>query len=136
VVSINIKLKYRYQEVGGPVFTIFFFWRVMIITLDPEDIKVWSLTLPMHVKARHHEQSWYILTTNQLSWFPCTFLMPSCTTKVPVQVISQVIHSVLLVIMFIAQDITTKPRNNKPENFVWFFRNLFGQRYLSLLSCV
>jgi len=31
--------------------------------------------------------------------------MPSCTTKVPVQVISQVIHSVLLVIMFIAQDI-------------------------------
>jgi len=31
-------------------------------------------------------------------------LMPSCTTKVPVQVISQVIHSVLLVIMFIAQD--------------------------------
>jgi len=35
----------RYQEVGCPVFTIFFFWRVTIITLDPEDIKVWSKVL-------------------------------------------------------------------------------------------
>ena len=48
------------------------------------------------------------------------------------QVISQAIHSVLLVIMFIAQDITTKPKNNKPENLVWFFKHLFGQRYLRI----
>ena len=51
------------------------------------------------------------------------------------QVISRAIHSVLLLIMFIAQDITTKSKNNKPENFLWYIKNLFGQRYLSLLSC-
>jgi len=64
--------------------------------------------------------------------------MPSCRTKVPAifsahaSYFSSYFHSVLLVIMFIAQDITTKPKNNKPENLVWFFKHLFGQRYLMI----
>ena len=31
----------RYQEVGSPVFVVFFGWRVTVVTLDPEDIKVY-----------------------------------------------------------------------------------------------
>ena len=31
----------RHQEVGSPVFVVFFGWRVMVVTLDPEDIKVY-----------------------------------------------------------------------------------------------
>jgi len=33
----------RYQELGHPTFPIFIFWRVIIISMNPEDIKVWSL---------------------------------------------------------------------------------------------
>ena len=40
-------------------------------------------------------------------------------------------HSVLLVMMFNAHDVTKQPKNNKPE----FLTNLFGERYLSWLSC-
>ena len=49
VVCVYIDIfSHRYRKVGGPVFAVFFLWRVTIITLDPEDIKVWSLlTLPM-----------------------------------------------------------------------------------------
>jgi len=28
-----------YQEVGCPVFVVYFFWRVFVVTLDPEDIQ-------------------------------------------------------------------------------------------------
>jgi len=37
-------------------------------------------------------------------------------------------HSVLLVMMFNAQDITKQPKNNKPE----LLTNLFGERYISV----
>ena len=30
---------HRYQKVGVPVFAVFFFWRVWVVTLNPEDVK-------------------------------------------------------------------------------------------------
>ena len=37
---------HRYQEVGVPVFVVFFGWKfVVVVAVNPEDVKVWSLKL-------------------------------------------------------------------------------------------
>jgi len=58
-----------YQELGHPTFAIFIFWRVIIITVNPEDIKVWSLSSPSKVMRLTYKNCihvYIVLTTKQL----------------------------------------------------------------------